>query len=466
MASVLAACSSVVRHAPAPLPMALVSARSGPLERCVGAAYSVRTNALTEEETARHMSALTFVPKRSAAAPASAKPPETVVAAAHVGPSLRVPRAYGYAAFGAPETCVLSDGALAPSLATCTLELRPYQREPAAGVLAALMEGPRTAILNGEVGSGKTATAAYIMHRLARRTLILAHTTGIGAMWADRMPAYFPEAALGKLSLKRGEPDIVLGTIQTYARHPDLFWSRGPFGLVVFDEVHHVPARTFLPAAMSAPCAILGLSATTHRKDGMSGLLWATMGNEYPMAAPKVHASVELVKFSYTNPLSYTKRAQPPTWLKYGQLCGHEGRNAWQLQRLLELLAEGRSILATTDRVEHAKVLVDRAREVAGAERVGLLVGGVKGAALRAEQAKPLKIGTVACNGEGVDLSIDTLAVLNNASNPVQQLGRLRAGAGSQPQLVVLFEDGLDRNWMSRETHRRGWPLRIVSVSL
>jgi superfamily II DNA or RNA helicase len=158
-------------------------------------------------------------------------------------------------------------------LRTCTTrEPRDYQRE---AVDAWLQAGRRGTVVL-PTGSGKTFVAEMAIAQTARSTLVIAPTIDLIGQWHDRLRASFgcPVGMLGGGSHE--VEDITVSTYDSALIHMGRYGDR--FGLIVFDEVHHLPAPGYIQAAQ---CSIapyrLGLTATyvddAEREDMLDEIL-------------------------------------------------------------------------------------------------------------------------------------------------------------------------------------------------
>ncbi len=116
-------------------------------------------------------------------------------------------------------------------------------------------------------GSGKTFVAVMAIDRRPRSTLVVVPTLDLLHQWYDLLEAAFARP-VGIVGGGYYEPAAI--TVTTYDSaylHMDKLGDR--FGLVVFDECHHLPSESYAIAARSmlAPFR-LGLSATPERTDG------------------------------------------------------------------------------------------------------------------------------------------------------------------------------------------------------
>jgi len=110
-----------------------------------------------------------------------------------------------------------------------------------------------------------------------RRPLVGAPTLDLLRQWDDRLAATFG-GTIGVVG--GGSHDVRPLTVTTYDSaylHLENLGNR--FGLVVFDECHHLPSDTYALAARHAIAPFrLGLSATPERMDGREGLLSELIG--------------------------------------------------------------------------------------------------------------------------------------------------------------------------------------------
>lgn len=120
---------------------------------------------------------------------------------------------------------------------------------------------------------GKTIVGLGIAHKHQQKTLIITTTTTIRDMWINEINKFFPFKAgiIGGGKYKTDSP-IVVGNIQTVRNR--IQELSGMFGLVIIDEVHRSPAKTFTDSlnALHARYKV-GLSGTMKRKDGMHCVL-------------------------------------------------------------------------------------------------------------------------------------------------------------------------------------------------
>ncbi len=161
-------------------------------------------------------------------------------------------------------------------------ELRPYQRQ---AVEAFFAGGSGVVVL--PCGSGKTLVGAAAMAAAGSRTLVLVTNTVAARQWRAELLARtsLTEGEIGEYSGER--KDIRPVTVATYqilttrrgGLHPHMeLFSAEDWGLVIYDEVHLLPAPVFRMTAEIQSRRRLGLTATLVREDGRQGDVFSLIG--------------------------------------------------------------------------------------------------------------------------------------------------------------------------------------------
>jgi superfamily II DNA or RNA helicase len=126
-------------------------------------------------------------------------------------------------------------------------------------------------------GTGKTHLAVMAIHKAARPALVVTPTIDLLGQWYSELTMAFdvPVGLLGG-----GSYDLQPLTVSTYDSayiHVERWGNR--FGLLVFDECHHLPGPSYLIAAVGSIAPFrLGLTATPERTDGQEALLPELIG--------------------------------------------------------------------------------------------------------------------------------------------------------------------------------------------
>ena len=142
-------------------------------------------------------------------------------------------------------------------------ELRPYQRD----ALEAWTDAGRRGVAELPTGSGKTVIGLAAIAAVCAPALVVVPTVDLLEQWRGELEREF-DADIGRLgggTQRVGE--VTVATYDSAYLRADELGDR--FGLVVFDEVHHLGGAGYRDAArMSAAPARLGLTATFERPDG------------------------------------------------------------------------------------------------------------------------------------------------------------------------------------------------------
>ncbi len=155
-----------------------------------------------------------------------------------------------------------------------TYDLREYQQE----ALDAWQDAGERGVVELPTGSGKTVIGIAAAVACATPTLIVAPTIDLVEQWRGELAAEF-DRPIGQLGGDRQEIEAV--TVATY----DSAYLRAEelgnrFGLVVFDEVHHLGGDGYRDIArlLVAP-ARLGVTATFERPDGAHEVIEELIGS-------------------------------------------------------------------------------------------------------------------------------------------------------------------------------------------
>jgi superfamily II DNA or RNA helicase len=161
------------------------------------------------------------------------------------------------------------------------VELRPYQREAIAAVIAARHAGTRRMVLALPTGAGKTVIFADLIRRARHSVLVLAHRDELVMQAKDKI-----ERALqgsdrtvaieqGNASAPRDASVLVASIRSLHEDRIGRVLAGRDIRLVIYDECHHAVAndnRRVLEQigvfASDWPGTLVGCTATTRRADG------------------------------------------------------------------------------------------------------------------------------------------------------------------------------------------------------
>ena len=161
-------------------------------------------------------------------------------------------------------------------------KIRPYQELAAEGFWHG---GSGVVVL--PCGAGKTIVGAAAMAHAKATTLILVTNTVAARQWREELlkRTTLTEDEIGEYSgAKKEIRPVTIATYQVMTKkkngvyaHLDLFDTHD-WGLIIYDEVHLLPAPIFRFTADIQSRRRLGLTATLVREDGMEGEVFSLIG--------------------------------------------------------------------------------------------------------------------------------------------------------------------------------------------
>jgi len=168
--------------------------------------------------------------------------------------------------------------------------VRPYQRMAADLFHAGGSERGGSGVIVLPCGAGKTVVAMAVLERLQCETLVLTTNTIAVRQWQSELAekSFVPAADVGEYTGDRKEiRPITISTYQilthrkqkgvTPFTHFGLFNAKD-WGLIVYDEVHLLPAPVFRACADLQARRRLGLTATLVREDHKEDDVFALIG--------------------------------------------------------------------------------------------------------------------------------------------------------------------------------------------
>ena len=169
------------------------------------------------------------------------------------------------------------------------LQIREYQKGAAHALVGDKGPGTGFGTIVLPCGAGKTIVGMTIMDMLKTSTLII--TTNISAVhqWIDELLDK-TNLTTDQIAEYSGESktikQVTVATYQVLTWRPDkegpyphfsIFHER-PWGLIIYDEVHMLPAPVFRVVADLQAVRRVGLTATLVREDGCEGYVFSLVG--------------------------------------------------------------------------------------------------------------------------------------------------------------------------------------------
>lgn len=332
--------------------------------------------------------------------------------------------------------------------------------------ILATLDGKTNGIIVSPPGSGKTIIALELITRLGLPTLILVNRNQLLSQWVERIEQFLgiPKMQIGVISgiKKKVGKQITIATVQTLARYKNLSELQDAFDVIITDECHHLPAKTYrelIGSFKSKYC--FGLTATHERKHGTEKITEFVIG---PIIAEAKSSDTPGNK-TFEVTIHPTKVALPfryktDHYETIAKVISYDSaRNELVAKAILKEVKAIRKVLVLTERKEHIEILNLYLR----GEAETIAISGDDSARSRKLKHDQIKAGnfqvllaTGQLLGEGFDVhGIDTIVLafpFSFEGKLVQYIGRLR---GEGLKYVIDFHDEkvefLDRQFKKRK---------------
>ena len=243
-------------------------------------------------------------------------------------------------------------------------------------------------ILNVACGGGKTTLGLKKIAQRGGPALVFVNNGGLAQQWVERAKQFLglTDAEIGIVQGDRAEWDrpLVIAMLQTVVSRADTITPaiRRRFATVLYDEVQHMAAQTFVTTADMFYGARYGLTATVERSDKLEGVYLAHLGPVfYSDVTSEVYADVYFKRtpFVLQHHVQLESRSGDLIISRlYTALATMARRNEMIISDVVDAAKSGRKILVLTHSVEHTatmqKLLAKRAPQIVS----GIVTGAVK----------------------------------------------------------------------------------------
>lgn len=320
-------------------------------------------------------------------------------------------------------------------------ELRDYQREA-----VDLMLLHQKGIINFATGLGKTLLAVHFIKEYRKRALIVCPSESVAKQFYKECVDAFGQYKVGFWGDgKKKLNDITIGIAMSVNKDIEVFRAHD-LGVVIVDEVHHIPATTFYKIALglSEVGKVFGLSATDYRSDGKDIMITAGCGKvlmrrdiRWGVENGWLAEPIFIVREVDTTDAKDYKDDKLKSYKAH--VLNHKAMKERIEHDVRSMINAGKSVLCLVDQVEHG-------RELASNLGIPFATGEDKlsqsyVAQLNSGQISGL-IGTDSKIGEGTDTkNVDVLVLANFVASkgPVTQcLGRGLRKQGSKLRCYIL----------------------------
>ena len=327
-------------------------------------------------------------------------------------------------------------------------------------------------IINLPCGYGKTVLALYLAAELKVKTLVIVHKTFLQDQWVARAKE-FTNAKIGIIRQKKIDTqnkDIVIGMLQSISMIDYDEKIFDDFGLVIYDEAHHIISKVFSNALFKINSKyIIGLTATPNRSGNLTKGLRLHLGDIIYKIDKKddENAIVKVFNYQSTDKLFMEKKmfmkgsVKPNLQKMINNVCNINDRNKLLIDIIFNIWnIEDRKILVLsgrTTKVEHLRILktildnkiqdeIDQGRLLSN-ECNSYFYTGKTSQLERSEAEKYADIlfATYEMAHEGLDIPrLNTIIMTTPKSSVQQAIGRIMRKAGNDICVTPLIIDVVD----------------------
>ncbi|RLI74597.1 hypothetical protein DRO97_05670 [Archaeoglobales archaeon] len=274
-------------------------------------------------------------------------------------------------------------------------------------------------------GAGKSLFGIYALARIKGRKLVVVPTRTLIEQWKERIVKHIPEYI--------NEIDLI-----TYHSYHKV--SKNQYTLVIFDEVHHLPANTFIRLSTIKTKYRIGLSGSPFREDGRENYIFALTG--FPVGT----TWEELLK---------KRIVREPTFRVY--LVKDRGE---KLKKLGELLKIPSKTIIFCDSIELGKTISNKFN-------IPFVYGETKDRMSLIKESQTCVVSRVGDEGISfpeIERVIEVAFLAGSRMQESQRFGRLMHSQKREPEHIILMTEEEFKRYNKRlyAITERGFGIEVV----
>lgn len=245
---------------------------------------------------------------------------------------------------------------------TCSISSRKHQEQ-----VIQVARKKEFGVIVAPPGSGKTVMAIKIIAEKQQPALIIVHRKQLLEQWVDRVEAFMgiSRKNIGKIGQGKGKvgKQVTVAMIQSLSKKmatKDAADLSSHFGILIVDECHHIPAKTFHETISKFNTYYqYGLTATPFRKYSDGKLIFTQLGEIIAEVKPQQidplkRARVIIRETSLEVPFD----AKVDPFETLSKILVHDtARNKLILKDVAKELQKGNRAVIITERREHIQTL-------------------------------------------------------------------------------------------------------------
>jgi superfamily II DNA or RNA helicase len=247
-------------------------------------------------------------------------------------------------------------------------EMFDYQETAILEFMERTKRGVFDLILSAQTGAGKTVMMLKMWQLAQVPLLVIVPKSDLIEQWQERIKQFtgLEDKHIGLARQNtctwKGKP-VVIGMLHSICKDKYSEEFKNHFGMVAFDELHKLGAKTFSQAGCLFPARYrLGATATLRRPDGMSDIFYSHLGTDVikPKKGDQPDPKIIFVKYTMSSGKlpGWARQKMQRRGLLFSMLSSNMDRLDWVAFYTKQLYDSGRQTLVLGERVAMLQNLI------------------------------------------------------------------------------------------------------------